>query len=127
MSTRSTVAAIAAAACAMAAAVWAKFLPRATPEVRERQRRQRLSARGRIADGMLTSASDGTLYFNYEVSGVAYSTSQDVSSLREFLPADPERLVGPVTVKYARENPADSIVVCEDWSGLRGGIRAHPG
>jgi hypothetical protein len=123
MSMRLMAAGIAAAAGAVAAAVWMRLIPRATPETRERQRRLRLNGRGRLADGMLTSASGNTLYFNYEVSGVAYSTSQDVSALRDSLPDEPERLVGPVTVKYARENPADSIVVCENWSGLRAKAR----
>jgi hypothetical protein len=50
---------------------------------------------------------------------VAYSTGQDISELRELLPADPERLIGPVTLKYSPKNPANSIVLCERWSGLR--------
>ena len=28
-------------------------------------------------------------------------------------------LVGPVTLKYSTRNPANSIIICEEWSGLR--------
>ena len=30
---------------------------------------------------------------------------------------------GPATVKYSPRNPANSIVICEEWSGLRAGGR----
>ena len=123
MSARLVFAGLAAFSGAVAASVWLKIKPRTTPEARERQRRMRLNEGGRLVDGVITSVADSTLYYNYEVSGVAYSTSQDVSSLREYLPEDPDRLVGPVTVKYSTKYPADSMVVCESWSGLRLKIR----
>jgi hypothetical protein len=68
---------------------------------------------------MVTEVNATTLFYAYEISGVAYRTSQDVSQLYNFLPADPERLVGPVSLKYLPNNPANSIVVCEWWCGLR--------
>ena len=37
------------------------------------------------------------------------------------LPEDPDRLIGPVYMKYTPRNPANSIIVCEQWSGLRAG------
>jgi len=36
------------------------------------------------------------------------------------LPADRMSMVGPASVKYDPRNPANSIVLCEQWSGLRG-------
>ena len=60
-----------------------------------------------------------TIYYEYAVAGVAYRTSQDVGQLSQFLPPDPESLIGPVTLKYSPRNPANSIVLCEVWSGLR--------
>jgi hypothetical protein len=53
------------------------------------------------------------------VRGVQYTASQDVESLRERLPSDPERLIGVANLKYASNNPANSILICEEWSGLR--------
>ena len=34
------------------------------------------------------------------------------------LDGDAARLVGSISVKYLRDNPANSIILCEDWSGL---------
>jgi hypothetical protein len=50
---------------------------------------------------------------------VEYTASQDISKLRDRLPEDPQTWIGPVTIKYLPRNPANSIVVCEDWSGFR--------
>ena len=58
------------------------------------------------------------LFYTYSVGGVEYSATQDVSSIREHLPED-AALAGPATVKYIPRNPANSIVICEEWSGLR--------
>ena len=38
--------------------------------------------------------------------------------LQEYLPHDYSE-VGPVSVKYDPRNPANSILVAEQWSGLR--------
>jgi hypothetical protein len=92
---------------------------RTSPEKKERMRRMVLSQKGRLGDGIITEATESTIYYTYSVSGVVYTTSQDIAQLNEFLPADPERLVGPVWLKYATENPANSIVVCEQWSGIQ--------
>ena len=56
------------------------------------------------------------LFYSYTVGGVEYSAAQDVSSIREHVPDDP---AGLATVKYISHNPANSIVICEEWSGLR--------
>jgi hypothetical protein len=92
---------------------------RGTPEKRERKRRLLVHREGRLGDAMLTEASADTLYYSYSIRGVQYTASQDVATLREHLPADPERLIGHVTLKYATNNPANSILICEEWSGLR--------
>jgi hypothetical protein len=39
--------------------------------------------------------------------------------LRDLLPAEPERLIGWSGMKYSSNNPANSILICEEWSGLR--------
>ncbi len=92
---------------------------RATPEKRERLRRLSIHTSGRLGDAFLTEVRENLLHYTYKVRGVQYEASQDVSTLRDRLPADPERMIGMVGMKYLSKNPANSILVCEEWSGLR--------
>ncbi|HEX6546127.1 MAG TPA: hypothetical protein VF023_07460 [Bryobacteraceae bacterium] len=85
----------------------------------ERQRRLLVNQRGRIGDGLISDIRDGTIYFNYSIHGVDYQATQSVASLGDLIPAEPQRIIGPVMLKYLPRNPANSIVVCETWSGLR--------
>jgi hypothetical protein len=103
----------------IALAVWIVMRVHGTPEKRERKRRLNVHRQGRLGDAMISEASDETLYYFYTVRGVHYTASQDVSKLREYLPADPHRLIGVSGLKYSSKNPANSILVCEEWSGLR--------
>ena len=72
----------------------------------------------RTTEGLITEVSEDLIHYQYELRGVAYFASQDVSTLRERLPEDPSRLIGRASVKYDPRNPANSIVLSEDWSGL---------
>ncbi|HTS75864.1 MAG TPA: hypothetical protein VMG40_06655 [Bryobacteraceae bacterium] len=90
-----------------------------SPEKKERNRRLAVHRLGRLGDALITEATDQTLYYSYSIRGVQYTASQDISTLRERLPAPPERLIGLASLKYAPKNPANSILVCEEWSGLR--------
>ena len=94
------------------------------PEKRERKRRLELHQHGRLGDALITEATDTMLYYTYSVRGVQYEASQDVSALREMLPPEPERLIGPASLKYSTRNPGNSILICEEWSGLRAPSRA---
>jgi len=110
--------------CALAAGlaglgVWAMRRRSSTPEKREQRRRLALHTTGRIGDAMVTEATEDALFYTYTIRGVQYAASQDVTSLRSLLPAAPERLVGMAGMKYATRNPANSILLCEEWSGLR--------
>jgi hypothetical protein len=98
---------------------WVVSRVHGTPEKRERKRRLNVHRQGRLGDAMISEATDQTLYYFYTVRGVHYTASQDVSALREYLPADPHRLIGVSGLKYSSKNPANSILVCEEWSGLR--------
>jgi hypothetical protein len=40
-------------------------------------------------------------------------------TLEALLPEDQMSMIGPALVKFDPRNPANSIVLCEDWSGLR--------
>jgi hypothetical protein len=91
---------------------------RITPEERERRRRAMLVTRGKMGDAVLVEVRDDLLFFTYSVRGVEYTASQDISAMKGQLPLDLTS-VGAVAVKYLPENPANSIVLAEDWSGLR--------
>ena len=96
-----------------ALAAWIVLRTRGTPEKRERQRRLALHHRGRIGDAMISEATADALYYSYSVGGVQYEASQDITALRDRLPAEPERLIGWSGMKYSSNNPANSILICE--------------
>jgi hypothetical protein len=112
-------------AAALAGGLALAFRRRKDPQERERLRRLAVNERGRLADGYITEATPTTIFYTYSVRGVGYAASQDVSTLGELIPGDTERLIGPVTLKYLAPNPANSIVVCEHWTGLRGPAQAR--
>lgn len=108
-------------------AVGARFLlrlVRKSPEKRERKRRLEVNRQGRLGDALITEATDTTIYYIYSVRGVQYETSQDITLLRDYLPAEPDKLIGQAHVKYLVNAPTTSILVCEEWSGLK--IPAKP-
>jgi hypothetical protein len=91
---------------------------RISPDQKERERRMRLLAGGKRADANLLDIQEDLLVYSYAVRGVEYTASQDISRLKMFLPDDVASL-GPICVKYDPRNPANSIVLAEEWSGLR--------
>ena len=117
--TRLLILAAFAAAVLFAAAAWFLRKKRVGPEEKERRRRAIVGRIGRMRDGMITDFNQDTIFYSYEVMGVDYITSQDAADLQAHLPAGRESLIGPVTLKYLPRNPANSIVLCESWSGLR--------
>lgn len=86
-------------------------------EERERLRRASLVSGGKMGDATLTEVQDDLLVYAYTVRGVEYIASQDVSHLKDQVPADLAGLTA-VLVRYDARNPANSIVVAEQWSGL---------
>jgi len=92
----------------------------ASPEKKERKRRILVNQIGRLGDALVTDATDSTpLLRLFHTRCAIHDPSQDVTTLKDLLPADPGRLVGIANLKYAVRNPANSILLCEDWSGLR--------
>ena len=91
---------------------------RITPEERERRRRAALVAVGKITDATLVEIQEEALFYSYLVRGVEYTASQDVSALRERMPSDLGLGIASVSVKYDPHNPANSIVLAEQWTGL---------
>jgi len=101
---------------------------RKTPEQLERERRMRISVHGRIIDGTVIDAQEVAngngnpvqlLIYRYDVSGVSYEASQDITHLRQFVDIHTCKIGLPSSVKYDPQNPGDSIVISEEWSGLR--------
>jgi hypothetical protein len=119
--------------------------PDADPEESERRRRLHLNHIGRIAEGQVVELAehpapkvevrrgllgarsrplpDGKprhlVSYSYSISGVTYHTAQDITGLES--QARFEQLVAgqQASVKYDPSNPSDSILVADDWSGLR--------
>ena len=94
----------------------------------ELERRTWLNTVGRITDGtvidvqeitMDTSRPATMLIYQYDVAGVSYEASQDVTYLRQWINLHPCRLGLPTSVKYDSRNPGNSMVIAEGWMGLR--------
>jgi hypothetical protein len=117
------------------AAFWLMFRKRPTAEELERARRQFLVQSGRLADGMLldifeVKTEDGRtltmLLFSYRVGGVDYECSQDITDMPGVVDTAQVRAGFPCTVRSQPGNPQNSIVVAEEWSGLRAGLPVLP-
>jgi hypothetical protein len=111
-----------------AGVAWWRRGRRKTPEQLERERRLRLHAMGRIIDGTvldvheergLDGRAQQLLIYRYDVAGVSYEASQDITHLRHLLDLHSCRLGLPTSVKYDAQNPGNSIVLAEGWTGLR--------
>src|SRR5271169_3508532 len=61
---------------------------RVSPEERERRRRQGLMALGKMGDATLVEVREDLLVYSYDVRGVEYTASQDVSRLKSQIPGD---------------------------------------
>lgn len=102
---------------------------RRSPDQKERERRERISLGGRITDGTVidvheVEATDSQpeaqlIVYQYDVAGVSYECSQDVTWLRHLVDLHSCRLGVPASVKYDPQNPGNSIVIAENWTGLR--------
>jgi hypothetical protein len=135
---------VAAAVAAIAMVAYAFFRPAEAPEDLERKRRLQLNQIGRIAEGQVVDVVEHPpeeppkqglfgprarpvpdnrprhlVSYSYAISGVTYHTAQDITGLESQIKF--ERLVTgqPASIKYDPANPTDSIIVADDWSGLR--------
>jgi hypothetical protein len=124
-----------------AIALWLVFRKRRTAEELERARRKFLVQSGRIVDGMLLDICEvetpakgkaepartlTLLLFNYRIAGVNYECSQDITDMPGVVDPAQVRAGFPCSVRYQPGNPQNSIVVAEEWSGLRVGLPVLP-
>jgi len=98
------------------------------PDELERERRTWINTVGRITDGTVLDVHEMNgngnhptqlIIYRYDVAGVSYEASQDVTYLRQFVNLHSCRLGLPTSVKYDPHNPGNSIIACETWLGLR--------
>lgn len=128
-------------AALLSAGLWLAFHKRPTAEELERARRQFLAHSGRLVDGMLLDVCEveapagakdepgrtlTMLLYSYRIGGVDYESSQDITSLRDVVDTDQVRFGFPCSARYQPGNPQNSIVVAEEWSGLRAGLPVLP-
>ena len=128
----------ASAACIGGVAAWLALRRRPSEEEIERERRAQLVRSGRIIDGTLLDMTGGDeaqgaepqkigfIVYKYEIGGVEYECSQDVTSLRDHVHPEDLRLSFPCSVRYDVRRPENSIVLAENWSGLRMTARSVP-
>jgi hypothetical protein len=116
-------------------ALWMVLRKRPTAEELERLRRGFLVQSGRLVDGMLLDicdieAEDGRtltmLLYNYRIAGVDYECSQDITDMGDVVDAAQVRAGFPCSVRYQPGNAQNSIVVAEEWTGLRAGLPVLP-
>ena len=133
-----------AAVAAIAMIAYAFFRPAEDPEDIERKRRLHLNQIGRIAEGqvvelvahppepratkglfgsrarpLVDSSPRQFVSYSYAISGVTYHTAQDITGLESQVRFDKLAAGQPASIKYDPSNPTDSILVADDWSGLR--------
>ncbi len=126
--------------------VFAFVRPNVDPEEAERKRRLHLNHIGRIAEGQVVDLNEQAaepgeerrngilgsrartlpdtrprhmVSYSYSISGVTYHTAQDVTGLESQVRFDRLMAGQQASVKYDPSNPSDSILVADDWSGLR--------
>lgn len=124
-----------------AVAGWLLLRKRPTPDELERARRRFLAQSGRLVDGMLLDICEveapaqskdepartlTLLLYSYRIGGVDYEASQDITDMREVVDAEQVRAGFPCSARYLPGNPQNSIVVAEEWSGLREGLPVLP-
>lgn len=136
---------VGAALAAIAMIAYAFKRPAVDPEEDERKRRLHLNQIGRIAEGqvveliehppkpqksrkklfgsraqpLLAEPPRHLVSYSYTISGVTYHTGQDITGLESQIRFDRLAAGQPASVKYDPSNPSDSILVADDWSGLR--------
>src|SRR6201992_73979 len=113
----------AAGLCLGGVAVYFAMRKKPTAEEMERERRAFLVQTGPIIDGTLLDISElgpdesgrptgmQLILYKYEIGGVVYECSQDVTTLRDLVNIYECRLGFPCSVRYDTHNTENSIIV----------------
>jgi hypothetical protein len=101
------------------------------PNEVERLRRLDVNRRGRITTAEIIDLFEpepaGTavanmrplmVIYKYQVAGVTYEVSQDVSTLPAALSASRSLAFQTASIKYDPKAPTNSIIACEAWNGM---------
>jgi hypothetical protein len=99
---------------------------RKTPAELEKLRRLDVNKYGRISAGKVLdfleaekAGSKSTwVVYSYEVAGVTYEAAQEVSALPAIAARARVFSGRTASVKYDPKRPGNSIIACEEWSGL---------
>ena len=135
------VAAVTLAVALLTMGLWLLLRKRLTPEEIERARRRLLAHSGRLVDGMLLDICEvetqarskdepsrtlTMLLYSYRIGGVDYEASQDITDMHGVVDASQVRAGFPCSARYLPGNPQNSIVIAEEWTGLREGLPVLP-
>jgi hypothetical protein len=124
--------------CVGGVVAYLRLRKRPSEEELEKLRRDQLVQFGRIIDGTVIDISDlgphecgrsdglRLILYKYEISGVVYECSQDVTLLQDCVNIYDCRLGFPCSVRYDPHRPVNSIIVAETWSGLRDTANSVP-
>ncbi|KAA6455722.1 hypothetical protein DYQ86_27280 [Acidobacteria bacterium AB60] len=114
---------------AAAFGAWLFFRKRPTAQELELARRVFLTQSGRLVDGNLLEVSQvpsdeegrtlTLLIYDYRIGGVDYQCAQDITDIPDVISPEHVRAGFPCSVRYQPGHPQNSIVVAENWSGLR--------
>jgi len=112
----------------MARAVFLRWR-RKDPAELEKLRRLSVNKCGRIIAGRVVDLVEAEtagpksslVVYSYEVAGVTYEAAQDVSALPEIVARARVYTGRTASVKYDPKRPGNSIIACEEWSGLWAG------
>ena len=125
------------AAGAFMVGLWAwsrwKRWRRKDPYEVERLRCLDVNRRGRIAaaeivdvvepEAAAASRQGVMIVYKYEVAGVTYEVSQDLSAFPAPLAATRSLTSQTASIKYDPRAPTNSIIACEEWNGIEGVMR----
>ena len=99
---------------------------RRSPEELERLRRLEIYRLGRITTGQiidLTEPEAGKpgarlVVYKYEIASARYEVAQDIAALPAVVALAKRRIGRTVSVRYNPRVPTNSIIACEEWSGV---------
>ncbi len=99
---------------------------RKDPAELERLRRLEVNQGGRITAARVVEVREAKarqrmsrlVFYTYEVAGVTYDAAQDIFGIPGLNLRTVDLAGQTASIKYDTKKPANSIIACEEWSGL---------